>query len=182
MFALEGLALSLLPLYAVDLDLPVGFFIDAFRESQFSFRLSHYPPIDAEENQFGIAPHTDSSFMTLLAQNQVEGLEIRPPHGRWIDAPVLPEAFLANTGDLLHRWSNHRYRPTPHRAKASAPGIDRYATPFFFDASNYFVMKCLPTCQSEDNPPRYEPSTYRGYMIWFSRQNYEHFKEEPAAD
>ena len=46
--------------------------------------------------------------MTLLAQNQVEGLEIRPPHGRWIDAPVLPEAFLVNTGDLLHRWSNHR--------------------------------------------------------------------------
>jgi isopenicillin N synthase-like dioxygenase len=182
MNALDDLALSLLPLYAVALDLPADFFTEAFREPQFSFRLAHYPPVEAEDNQFGIAPHTDSSFMTLLAQNEIEGLQIRPPHGRWIDAPVLPEAFLVNTGDLLHRWSNHRFRPTPHRAMPSAPGVDRYAIPFFFDASNDFVMECLPTCQGPDNPPRYEPITYSDYMAWFGRQNYDHFKEDAAAE
>ena len=182
MNALDGLALSLLPLYAVALDLPSDYFTEAFREPQFSFRLAHYPPVEVEENQFGIAPHTDSSFMTLLAQNEVEGLQIRPSHGRWIDAPVLPEAFLVNTGDLLHRWSNHRFRPTPHRAMPSAPGVDRYAIPFFFDASNDFVMQCLPTCQGPDNPPRYDPITYSEYMEWFGRQNYDHFKEDAAAE
>ncbi|MDG2284463.1 MAG: 2-oxoglutarate and iron-dependent oxygenase domain-containing protein [Alphaproteobacteria bacterium] len=180
MDALEDLALSLLPLYAVALDLPPDFFTEAFKEPQYSFRLAHYPPVEAEDNQFGIAAHTDSSFMTLLAQNEVEGLEIRPPHGRWVDAPVLPGAFLVNTGDLLHRWSNHRFRPTPHRAKASAPGVDRYAIPFFFDATNDFVMECLPTCHGPDNPPRYEPTTYSDYMLWFARQNYDHFKEAAA--
>jgi hypothetical protein len=39
MDAREGLALSLLTLYPVALDLPAGFFTDAFREPQFSFRL-----------------------------------------------------------------------------------------------------------------------------------------------
>ena len=119
--------------------------------------------------------------MTLLAHNQVEILEIRPPHGRWTDAPVLPEAFLVNTRGLLRRWSNHRFRPTPHRAKAAAPGIDRDATPFFLDASNDLVIEYLPVCQSEDNPPQYQPWAYSDYMTRFGRQYYDHFKEEPAA-
>lgn len=182
MDALESLALSLLPLYAVALDLPAGFFTEAFEEPQYTFRLAHYPPVDSEDNQFGIAPHTDSSFMTLLAQNEVEGLQIRPTHGRWVDAPVVSDAFLVNTGDLLYRWSNHRFRPTPHRAKASASGVDRYAIPFFFDASNDYVMECLPTCQSLENPPRYAPETYGEYMLWFSRQNYDHSKEDVVAE
>jgi len=180
MDALEGLAKSMLPLYAVALDLAPDFFEEAFQEPQYSFRLAHYPPLEAEDNQFGIAPHTDSSFMTLLAQNEVPGLQIRPPDGDWMDAPVLSEAFLVNTGDLLHRWSNHRFRPTPHRAVASAPGVDRYAIPFFFDASNDYVMECLPTCHGPDNPPRYDPITYSEYMEWFGRQNYAHFNQDAA--
>ena len=45
----------------VALDLPPDWFDAAFAESQFSFRLSHYPPVAAEPNQFGIAPHTDAT-------------------------------------------------------------------------------------------------------------------------
>ena len=177
MAALEQLAKSMLPIYARALDLPADYFAEAFSEPQYTLRLSHYPPAAAEDNQFGLAPHTDSSFLTLLAQNKVEGLQVRRPDGTWFDAPVLPGTFLVNTGDMLRRWSNHRFLSTPHRAVASAPDRDRYAIPFFFDAHADYVQECLPTCQSPDNPPRYEPTTYTDYMLWFARQNYAHFQD-----
>ena len=177
MNALEGLGKSMLPIYARALDLPADFFAEGFSEPQYTLRLSHYPPAEAEDNQFGLAPHTDSSFLTLLAQNRVEGLQVRKTDGTWFDAPALPGSFLVNSGDMLRRWSNHRFLSTPHRAVASAPNRDRYAIPFFFDAHADYVQTCLPTCQSADNPPRYEPSTYTDYMLWFARQNYAHFQD-----
>ncbi len=177
MTALEELAKSMLPLSAIALDLEPDFFDQDLAEPQFSLRLSQYPPAEPEDNQFGLAAHTDSSFLTLLAQNQVPGLQIRRADGEWIDAPVLADTFLVNSGDMLRRWSNHRFLSTPHRAMASAPDADRYAIPFFFDASIDYPMHCLPSCQGPDNPPRYEPTTYADYMLWFARQNYAHFKE-----
>ena len=66
--AMEKLALSLLPSFALALDLPSNFFENAFTYPLFRLRLSHYPPANLESSQYGIAPHTDTSFFTLLAQ------------------------------------------------------------------------------------------------------------------
>jgi isopenicillin N synthase-like dioxygenase len=44
----------------------------------------------AAANQFGIAPHTDSNFMTFLAQTDVPGLEMRMPSGEWLEVPYTP--------------------------------------------------------------------------------------------
>ena len=41
-------------LCATALGLPSDTFDGAVAESQFSFRLTHYPPVAAEANQFGI--------------------------------------------------------------------------------------------------------------------------------
>ncbi|HJQ60388.1 MAG TPA: 2-oxoglutarate and iron-dependent oxygenase domain-containing protein [Vineibacter sp.] len=175
--AMEGLALSLLPAYAVALDLPVDHFAAPFAEPMYTLRMSHYPRHDAPaDNEFGLAPHTDTSFMTLLAQNQVPGLAIRLPTGRWVDAPAIDDAFLVNGGDLLRRWTNDRFLATPHRV-VNRSGGERYAIPFFFDCGAEHRIDCLPTCQSPDNPPRYEPITYTEYMTWYRNQNY-----GPAAD
>ena len=90
-YAMEALGKSLLPLYAAALDLPPDWFNEAFAEPMFTLRLAHYPRQDVvEENEFGLAPHSDTSFMTLLAQNDIPGLSIRLPNGRWLDAPSLP--------------------------------------------------------------------------------------------
>jgi len=77
----DALGRRLLPLCAAALDLPTDMFDGAFAESQFSFRLTHYPPVAAEANQFGIAPHTDANFLTFLAQSEVPGLQVRMPDG-----------------------------------------------------------------------------------------------------
>ncbi len=174
--AMEQLALSMLPLYAVALDLPAGFFGPAFREPQYALRMSHYPPVPTlEQNEYGLAPHADTSFMTLLAPNEVPGLSLRTASGRWIDAPVIEDAFLVNSGQMLNRWSNGRFRATPHRV-TNRSGRDRYAVPFFFDCTIDHEMVCLPSCTGPGNPPKFEPTTYANWMMWYQSQNYDHVR------
>jgi isopenicillin N synthase-like dioxygenase len=149
-----------------------------FARPNLILRMTHYPPQPQyEENEFSIAPHTDSGFMTLLAPSAVPGLAIRLPDGTWLDAPSVQGAFVVNGGDLLRRWTNDRFLSTPHRVINSS-GRDRYAIPFFFDAHPDTLIECLPTCRSDDRPPRYEPITYDAYALWYARRNYVHLEAE----
>lgn len=175
---MEALASRLIPLYAAALGLPPDYFSEAFTDPMYILRLTHYPAGQVHiPDQYGIAPHSDSSFMTLLAQNKVPGLSICLPSGRWIDAPVIPGTFVVNSGDNLHRWTNERFLSTPHRA-INASGVERYAIPFFFDCNLDHVMDCLPTCQSPDNPPRYPPTTFAEYAEAYGKQYYDHMRDD----
>jgi isopenicillin N synthase-like dioxygenase len=171
--AAEQLGRKLVPLYAVALGLPAKFFDAAFVEPTFALRLSHYPAQEVvENNEFGLAPHTDTSFMTLLPENKVPGLSVRMANGSWVDAPVLEGSFLVNGGDLLRRWSNDRFLATPHRV-INRSGQERYAIPFFMDCRYDHRMECLPTCHGAGNPPHYEPITYPEYKTWYRNRNYD---------
>ncbi|MBR0667329.1 isopenicillin N synthase family oxygenase [Roseomonas hellenica] len=175
--ALEALAMRMLPLYARALDLPADYF-DRFCDRSFSsLRLTHYPPVTYGTDEYGIAPHTDSSFITLLAQNPVPGLQIRTQAGEWIDAPVIPDTFVVNTGDMLKQWSNGRFISTPHRAFNKEPR-SRYAIPFFFHPNEDTLVAPLPTCVSDDNPPRFPAQTVGDYMAAFRGSNYDHFRQK----
>lgn len=170
--AMEKLALSLVPLYALALGLSADWFDDKFLDPMFTLRMSHYPAVDrVEENEFGLAPHSDTSFMTLLAQNKIPGLSIMLPNGKWVDAPALEGSFLVNGGDMLRRWTNERFLATPHRV-VNVSGRERYAIPFFFDCNYRAVMECIPTCTGPENPPKYPAITYPEYMEWYRNLNY----------
>ena len=169
--AVDALGRKLLPLCATALDLPPDTFDGAFAESQFSFRLTHYPPVAAELNQFGIAPHTDANFMTFLAQSEVPGLQVRMPDGAWMDVPYVPGSFAVNSGDMMQRWTNHRFKSTAHRALPPV-GRERYAIPYFLGPHLDTVIECLPTCQGPERPPKYPPITYDEYLRWWYDANY----------
>ena len=181
MRAMEALGKKLVRIYAVALDLPANYFDPMFEQPNMIQRFTHYPPRPSyEENEFSIAPHTDSGFMTLLAPSAVPGLSIRLPDGTWFDAPSDPDAFIVNGGDILRRWTNDRFLSTPHRA-INASGRARYAIPFFFDTHPDTVIACLPTCQSPENPPKYPPITYDEYALWYATRNYVHLDQGQAA-
>jgi isopenicillin N synthase-like dioxygenase len=178
--ALETLALRMLPLYDRALGMPDGFFAARCTRPHASLRLTHYPAMDYGQDEYGIAPHTDSSFMTLLAQNPVPGLQIRTQAGEWIDAPVIPGTFVVNTGDVLNRWTNGRFLSTPHRA-FNVTKAPRYAIPFFFHPDIDASLACLPTCTDAANPPRFPAQTVGEYMSWFRNSNYDHFRNQAGT-
>ena len=178
--AMDALSARVLPVCAVALGLLPDAFDAAFADSQFTFRLSHYPPVPAEPNQFGIAPHTDANFLTFLAQTDVPGLQVRMPSGDWIDVPYVPNSYAVNSGDMMHRWTNGRVKSSPHRA-VPPMGRHRYAIPFFLGPHMDTVIECLPTCQGLDDPPRFPPITYEAYLTWWYKANYDASLQSDAA-
>ena len=165
--AVQGLALRLLPIYAVALDLEPDFFSAAFTQPFWRLRLTHYPASEeldvvdrAGTSSFGIAPHVDTTFFTLLAQD-APGLTIySAQHDAWINAPIVPESFVVNSGELLKQWSNDRFLSTRHFANNPSTEQSRLSIPLFFNANADYPMVCLPSCTDADNPPRYKPISY----------------------
>ncbi len=76
------------------------------------FRIFRYPPTPPE--RWGVAEHTDYGLLTLLAQDDAGGLEVRTRTG-WRAAPPLPGALVCNIGDMLERLTGGRFVSTPHR-------------------------------------------------------------------
>ena len=176
-----ALASSLMTLLALSLDLDADFFAKDFDIPSVTLRMSHYPVMEYSDNEWGLAPHTDSSVFSFLPVNDIPGLEVRPAGYDWIQPPVIPRSFLVNSGDMLKRWTNDRYLSTAHRA-SNLSTIDRYAVPFFYGARDDAVVKPVPTTVAENNPSRYEPITYGDYQRWFIDRNYRRMTGQTASE
>ena len=165
----------LLPVYALALDLPADYFTPFFHQGgEITVRMIHYPPATREQiddEVFGTAAHTDRNLLTILAQGDTPGLQIMLPDGTWIPAPLMPRAFVVNSGDTLRRWSNDRFLSTPHRV-LNVSGRDRYSVPFFVSPEYDTLIECLPTCCGADNPAKYPPVTMEDFTIEFLNRNY----------
>jgi isopenicillin N synthase-like dioxygenase len=160
------------------LGLPREAFDQFFYRPTTFLRLLHYPPqvANAPDDAFGSAPHTDYGFVTILAQDGVGGLEVRTRDGDWIAAPPIPGTFVVNVADMLARWTNDRWRSTPHRVK-NRSGVDRYSCPYFFDMDLECTVACLDSCHGPENPPRYDPVRYGDYLIERLDRNYSYRKQ-----
>ncbi len=159
----SALGYSLLPVFATALGLETSFFDPFHRDPFILWRIMRYPPGSGAPGQYGTAPHTDFGTMTLLAQDNSGGLQLCLRDGEWVSAPIVEDSFVINIGDLMACWTNDRFTSTPHRV-INDSGNDRYSIPMFFNPSFDTVAHCLPTCQNDDNPPRYQPIVYGEYL------------------
>ncbi|HUZ73916.1 MAG TPA: 2OG-Fe(II) oxygenase family protein [Stellaceae bacterium] len=178
--AMTALALKLLPLQSLALGMPVDHFSrhEAFNPGVNTLRLLCYPPRDeALDGQFGISPHTDYGFMTLLAQAKKPGLEIATTDGQWIEAPALDGCFLVNHADMCRRWTNDRFRSAPHRV-TNLHGETRYSIPFFVGTRWDVKLECLPTCRGPGHPPRYPAMSFGEYMAELTPKIYDALKQQ----
>jgi isopenicillin N synthase-like dioxygenase len=123
--------------------------------------MTHYPPQpDVPADEFGIAPHVDTTFCTILAQDR-PGLTIYSERRRqWIRAPLLDDAFIVNAGELLRTWSNDRFISVKHFANNNTGNESRYSIPFFLNANSDYRMTCIPSCCGPGNPAKYPPVSY----------------------
>ena len=165
--ALRVLARRLLGIFESALGVEGGTLDSSFDRPTTFLRLLHYPPQDpaAPEDEFGSNPHTDYGFLTILAQDENGGLQVRAPDGHtWLDAPPRPGAFVLNVGDIGARWSNGVLRSTPHRV-VNRTARDRYSIPYFFDPAADAVVSPLPGCVPAGESPRFDDLVYGEYLL-----------------
>lgn len=168
---IKKLGQKLLPLFATALHLKPDYFDPFFDEPVMWSRNAHYPAVEPEENQFGIAPHSDHSFLTMLPVTDVPGLQIKTQSDQWIDARYIEKGILVNTGEFLNRWTNGLFIPTPHRVLP--PETDRYSIATFFNPSPDTMSEPIPTCVSDETPARFDPVSMMDYVCWYVDSNYQ---------
>lgn len=113
------------------------------------FRVFEYPAAPANDENWGVGEHTDYGLLTVLAQDENGGLQVKTPNG-WIDAPPIEGALVCNIGDMLDRLTGGYYRSTPHRVRNSS-GRSRLSFPFFFDPAFDAEIVPLPNAAARDD-------------------------------
>lgn len=135
-------------------------------------RLIRYPPSSnpkplsevSEDEEIGLGAHSDYECFTLLLQDSNPGLEILSPDGHWISAQPVEGGIVVNVADFLMRWTNDQYKSTVHRV-VNRTAKERYSIPLFFSINYDATVKTLPSCISDDNPPKYPPVAAGQYIL-----------------
>ena len=163
--ALAGLAKKLLEIVALSIGADADELIPHFNPPTTWLRLLYYPPADplADDDLFGSAPHTDFGCLTILAQDEIGGLQVQTPAGNWVNAPRIEGTFVVNVGDMLHRWSNGLLRSTPHRV-INRSGKPRYSCPFFYDPNVATTIEPLNSTVSADRPAQFEALNFGEFL------------------
>jgi isopenicillin N synthase-like dioxygenase len=150
--------------FATDLGLKPDFFDEEFDRPMATLRLLHYPPSSQRSDpRTGAGAHTDYGNLTLLSTDDVGGLEVRARNGEWIEAPVIPGAFIVNIGDCLMRWTNDIYVSTPHRV-VNRSARERYSIAFFCDPNPDAIVETISSCAREGERIRYPPILAADYL------------------
>lgn len=141
--------------------LPPSYFDSITRKPIVTLRFNHYlilpEVVDPEQVNCGV--HTDNDAFTVLAQDNVGGLQLQLPDGTFVEVSPIKDTFVINVGDFLERWSNGRYKAPIHRVVAP-PGKERYSIGYHSGVDySAIIQSCVP-----DEEPKFPPETAGGYF------------------
>ncbi len=189
--AMEHVGATLMHAIARGLGLREDSFDTAFAGGISTLRLIRYPP-RTPASMAGLADaqlwveqdgrrhymlgkaHVDSGLVTLLAQDNVAGLQARGADGAWIDVPPEEGTLAVNFGKLLERWTGGRIRATEHRVVGEVVdgvGKPRHSIPFFYEPRADARIAPLPLTGVEP----FEPFEY-GDHLWSAMTRFVEFR------
>lgn len=175
MAATTALAERLMRDLALSLSLPPDFFDKTMADPMLTLRLIRYPPhpADAAADVFGAGAHTDWGAITILAQDDLGGLEVQAADGSWMPATPIPGTFIVNLGDMIPRWTNGLYRSNMHRViNANPSGRDRYSIPLFYSPNYHARIEAVPGSVPPGQAPRFAPCTAGEHLSEMYRKTY----------
>ncbi|PGH03882.1 hypothetical protein AJ79_07240 [Helicocarpus griseus UAMH5409] len=183
--AVFELAKDVLRVIALTLDLEESYFDEFTSGAVATMRFLHYPPQPKDSDEKlsrGIGAHTDFGSVTLLLQDEVDGLQVLDAAtGQWLDVKPTPGAYVVNLGNMFMRWSNDKYKSNIHRV-INKSGQERYSIPFFFSGNPDFMCECLPNClEPGQTQGKYPPATVQELIRASYAESYgraEQFKEK----
>jgi isopenicillin N synthase-like dioxygenase len=164
-WAMDGLSLTLMRLFALALGLDEHWFDDKVDKHMTTLVIQNYP--DQVEpprpGQLRCGPHSDYGSLTILkTENKPGGLEVKTKSGEWAPVQVIPDTVIINLGDLMAQWTNDRWVSTMHRVvnppRDKAVGSRRQSLVFFHQPNYDALVECLPTCLDKGTA-KYQPIT-----------------------
>ena len=98
--AMNTLSLKIMELLGMCLGIERRHFRDFFEDNESILRLNYYPQCKQPELALGTGPHCDPTSLTILHQDQVDGLEVFVDN-KWQSIPPNPQSVVVNIGDTF---------------------------------------------------------------------------------
>ncbi|XP_027347156.1 protein DMR6-LIKE OXYGENASE 1-like [Abrus precatorius] len=176
---MEKLSFKLMELIALSLGLEAKRFEEYFIKDQTSFiRLNHYPPCPYPDLALGVGRHKDGGALTVLAQDEVGGLEVkRKADQEWVRVKPTPDAYIINVGDIIQVWSNDAYESVEHRVMVNSEK-ERFSIPYFFFPAHDTDVKPLEELINEQNLSKYRPYKWGKFLVHRKSSNFKKKNEE----
>ncbi|XP_021896743.1 protein DMR6-LIKE OXYGENASE 1-like [Carica papaya] len=145
---------------------------DYFKRQISMLRLNHYPPCPNPELALGVGRHKDPEVLTVLAQDDVGGLQVkRKSHGDWIHVRPIPNTLIINVGDIVQVWSNDRYQSAEHRVVVNSKR-ERFSMAFFLSPGHNVMVKPLEHLVDEQNPAKFKEYNWGNFFVARNRSDY----------
>ncbi|CAN6170344.1 unnamed protein product [Urochloa humidicola] len=143
------------------------------KATAFKLRLTEYvaPGDDAAAGArvVGLPAHRDTSFLAVLTQNDIDGVEVecgRGEGGVWARPALPPGAFLVLAGDSFKALTNGRVFNPLHSVVMMAGEKTRYSSILFSSPKDDVVVRPIDEAVDAEHPAAYRPFEYGEYVVF----------------
>ncbi|XP_011085561.1 2-oxoglutarate-dependent dioxygenase DAO-like [Sesamum indicum] len=126
------------------------------------FRINSYKFSPETVSSSGLQLHTDASFLTVLQDDEIGGLEVMKPSGEFVALHPCPGTLVVNLGDIAAMWSNGRFLNVKHRVMCKEAGI-RISIASFLLGPREAAVEAPPELVDVEHPRLFVPFTYLDY-------------------